>query len=150
MIKNAICTALGMAGSFIASCFGGWSAALTTLLIFMAIDYITGLVVAGIFHKSPKTATGGLESKAGLKGLFRKCFMLLFVLIGFRLDMVMGITYIRDAVCIGFIANELLSIVENAGLMGLPIPKVITNAIDILKRKSDSGGESGGDPGADQ
>lgn len=139
-MKNAICTALGMAGSFIASCFGGWSAALTTLLIFMVIDYITGLVVAGVFHKSPKTATGGLESKAGLKGLIRKGTMLLFVLIGFRLDVAVGTTYIRDAVCIGFIANELLSIVENAGLMGLPIPKVITNAIDILKKKSDSGG----------
>ena len=141
-MKNAICTALGMVGSFIASCFGGWSAALTTLLIFMGIDYATGLVVAGVFHKSPKTATGGLESKAGLKGLIRKFTMLLFVLVGFRLDVAMGITYIRDAVCIGFIANELLSIVENAGLMGIPIPKVITNAIEILKAKSDEEGDS--------
>lgn len=141
-MKNAICTALGMVGSIIASCFGGWSAALTTLLIFMVIDYATGLVVAGVFHRSPKTATGGLESKAGLKGLLRKFTMLLFVLVGFRLDVAMGITYIRDAVCIGFIANELLSIVENAGLMGIPIPKVITNAIEILKAKSDEEGDT--------
>lgn len=134
-MKNTICAAFGMVGSFIASLFGGWSASLTTLLIFMAIDYLTGLVVAGVFHKSPKTASGGLESKAGLKGLVRKCTMLLFVLIGYRLDLAVGTTYIRDGVCIAFIVNELISIVENSGLMGLPIPAVITNAIDVLKTK---------------
>lgn len=134
-MKNAICTAIGVAGSFIASLFGGWTASLTTLLIFMGIDYITGLVVAGVFHNSPKTETGTLESRAGLKGLIRKVTVLLFVLIGYRLDVAVGVTYIKDAVCIAFIANELLSIVENAGLMGLPIPSVITNAIDILQKK---------------
>lgn len=134
-MKNAICTGIGVVGSFIASLFGGWTASLTTLLIFMGIDYITGLVVAGVFHNSPKTETGALESRAGLKGLLRKVTVLLFVLIGYRLDVAMGVTYIKDAVCIAFIANELLSIVENAGLMGLPIPSVITNAIDILKKK---------------
>ena len=137
-MKNAICTAVGVVGSFIASLFGGWTASLTTLLIFMAIDYVTGLVVAGVFHNSPKTETGTLESRAGLKGLIRKCTVLLFVLIGYRLDVAVGVTYIKDAVCIAFMANELLSIVENAGLMGLPIPNVITNAIDILKKKTTS------------
>ena len=133
-MKNAICTGIGVVGSLVASLFGGWTASLTTLLIFMAIDYMTGLVVAGVFHASPKTETGALESRAGLKGLIRKCSMLLFVLIGYRLDVAVGTTYIRDAVCIAFMANELISIVENAGLMGLPIPSVITNAIDILKK----------------
>lgn len=135
-MKNAVCTAAGVVGGFIASLFGGWTASLTTLLIFMAADYVTGLVVAGVFHNSPKTETGALESRAGLKGLIRKATVLLFVLIGYRLDLAMGVTYIKDAVCIAFIANELLSIVENAGLMGLPIPSVITNAIDVLKKKS--------------
>ena len=135
-MKNLFCTVAGVVGSFVASLFGGWTASLTTLLIFMAADYVTGLVVAGVFHNSPKTETGALESRAGLKGLIRKATVLLFVLIGYRLDLAMGVTYIKDAVCIAFIANELLSIVENAGLMGLPIPSVITNAIDILKKKS--------------
>lgn len=135
-MKNAICTAVGVVGSFIASMFGGWTASLTTLLIFMGIDYVTGLVVAGVFHNSPKTETGSLESRAGLKGLIRKMMVLLFVLVGYRLDVAIGTTYIKDAVCIAFVANETLSIVENAGLMGLPIPAVITNAIDILKKKS--------------
>lgn len=136
-MKNVICTSVGMAGSFIASLFGGWTASLTTLLIFMGIDYMSGLVVAGVFHNSPKTETGALESRAGWKGLIRKFMILLFVLIGYRLDVAMGLAYIKDAVCIAFMANELLSIVENAGLMGLPIPAVVTNAIDILKKKGD-------------
>lgn len=135
-MKNAICTGIGVVGSFVASVFGGWTASLTTLLIFMGIDYVSGLVVAGVFHNSPKTETGALESRAGLKGLIRKFTMLVFVLIGHRLDVAVGTTYIRDAICIAFMANELLSIVENAGLMGVPIPAVITNAIDILKKKS--------------
>ena len=137
-MKNAICTGIGVVGSFIASLFGGWTASLTTLLIFMLIDYVSGLVVAGVFHNSPKTSTGALESRAGFKGLTRKFMILLFVLIGYRLDIAVGTTYIRDAVCIAFIANELLSIVENAGLMGVPIPAVITNAIDILKKKGEN------------
>ena len=136
-MKNAICTGIGVVGSLIASIFGGWTASLTTLLIFMGIDYVSGLIVAGVFHNSPKTETGALESRAGLKGLIRKFTMLLFVLIGHRLDVAVGTAYIKDAVCIAFMANELLSIVENAGLMGLPIPAIITNAIDILKKKTD-------------
>jgi toxin secretion/phage lysis holin len=135
-MKNAICTAVGLTGSLVASFFGGWTASLTTLMIFMGIDYVSGLIVAGVFHNSPKTETGTLESRAGLKGLIRKFYMLLFVLIGHRLDVAVGTSYIRDAVCIGFMANELLSIVENAGLMGLPIPSVITNSVDILKKKT--------------
>ena len=136
-MKTVICSSIGVVGSMIASLFGGWTASLTTLLIFMGIDYLSGLVVAGVFHNSPKTETGALESRAGLKGLIRKFTMLLFVLIGYRLDVAVGTTYIRDAVCIAFMANELISIVENAGLMGLPVPGIISNAIDILKKKGD-------------
>lgn len=71
-MKEWICTAIGVAGSFIASMFGGWDAALATLVIFMAIDYVTGLIVAGVFHNSGKTENGALESRAGWKGLCRK------------------------------------------------------------------------------
>lgn len=126
---------VGTVGSVIASFFGGWTASLTTLLIFMAIDYFTGLICAGVFHKSPKTETGALESKAGFKGLCRKCGVMLLVLMGYRIDLAMGSSYVRDAICIAFIVNEALSITENLGLMGVPIPAVITNAIDILKKK---------------
>ena len=136
-IKEGICTSAGVIGSFIASVFGGWDSALITLLIFMTIDYMSGLVVAGVFHKSHKTESGTLESRAGWKGLCRKGMTLLFVLIAYRLDLALGVDFIRNAVIIGFMTNELISIVENAGLMGLPLPKAITQAIDILTKKTD-------------
>ena len=141
-MKNAICTTAGAIGGVIASLFGGWDAGLATLVMFMAIDYVSGLVVAGVFHNSKKTSSGALESKAGWKGLCRKGMSLLFVLIAYRLDLAIGSNYIRDAVIIGFIVNETISIVENAGLMGVTLPEVINKAIDILTSKSE---EKGGD-----
>ena len=136
-MKGKLCTMAGIIGSIIASWFGGWDTGLATLVAFMAIDYVSGLVVAGVFHNSTKTENGALESRAGWKGLCRKGMTLLFVLIAYRLDLSMQTTYIRDAVIIGFMANELISIVENAGLMGLPLPGVITRAIEILAKKND-------------
>ena len=135
-MKEGLCTGIGVVGGFIASLFGGWDAALITLLMFMVIDYISGLIVAGVFHNSNKTETGTLESKAGWKGLCRKCMTLLFVLISYRLDLALNVNYIRNAVIIGFMANELISIVENAGLMGLPLPAVIIKAVDVLTKKA--------------
>lgn len=126
---------LGVIGSFISGLFGGFDAATTTLLIFMTIDYITGLIVAGVFHNSNKTANGSLESHAGFKGLIRKGMVLLIVLIGCRLDLIIGTSHIKDAVVIAFIVNELISIVENAGLMGVPMPEAVTKAIELLQHK---------------
>lgn len=140
-MKQSVCSGIGLIGSAIAALIGGWDTGLVTLLIFMAVDYISGLMVAGVFHKSSKTNTGALESKTCWKGLCRKCMTLVFVLIAYRLDLVINTNYIRDAVIIAFIANELISIVENAGLMGIPLPEVITKAIDVLQKKSESESE---------
>ena len=136
-MKDVICAGLGAVGGWISWLLGGWDSAVVTLLIFMAIDYISGLAVAGVFHASRKTDSGALESRAGWKGLCKKAMTLLFVLIAHRLDMVIGTTYIRDAVVIAFVANELISIVENAGLMGVPLPAVIERSIDLLQKKVD-------------
>ncbi len=136
-MKSFICTALGAIGAGIAAAFGGWSAALTTLIIFMAIDYLSGLILAGVFHRSSKTESGALESKAGWKGLCRKGLTLLIVVVASRLDVMLGTTFVKDAVCIAYICNEALSILENAGLMGVPIPKAVKNAIEILKKKGE-------------
>ena len=128
---------IGVIGAAFTTAFGGITTGMQTLLIFMAIDYISGLIVAGVFKNSTKSESGALESKAGWKGLARKGMTLLFVLIAYRLDLLLGTTYIRDAVVIGFCANELVSIVENAGLMGLPLPAIIVKAIDVLRRKAE-------------
>lgn len=135
-MKDKLCAIFGIIGGLISSLFGGWSGSLTTLVIFMAVDYISGLVVAGVFHKSKKSHSGALSSIAGWKGLCRKCMSLLFVLVGYRLDLVLGTGYIRDALVIGFVSNELISIVENAGLMGLQLPGVVQQAIELLRGKS--------------
>lgn len=140
-MKLKVLSIIGVIGSLISSLFGGFDAALVTLLIFMGIDYITGLIVAGVFHASKKTQNGALESRTGWKGLCRKGVTLLTVLVACRLDLIMGSNFIRDAVVIAFIANETISIIENAGLMGVPIPSVIVRSIEVLKQKSENEGE---------
>lgn len=136
-MKVKLLTLIGVAGSALTSLLGGWDAALKTLVSFMAIDYITGLIVAGVFKTSKKTENGALESWAGWKGLCRKGVTLLVVLVACRLDLIMGSNFIRDAVVIAFIVNETISITENAGLMGVPIPGVIIKAIEVLKTKAE-------------
>lgn len=128
---------VGAVAALLPTIFGTWSAAMTTLLIFMGVDYVSGLIVAGVFRQSKKSENGALESRAGFKGLCRKGMTLVFVIIAYRLDLIIGTGYIRDAVVIGFCVNELISIVENAGLMGLPLPAVIVKAIDVLKDKAE-------------
>lgn len=133
---NRIYLALGVIGSVIAGFFGGWNQACQTLVIFMGIDYISGIVVAAIFKKSSKTKSGALSSKYCWQGLAKKIMTLIFVGVGYQIDLLLGTTYLKDCICIAFIANELISIIENAGLMGIPIPKVLINAVDLLKVKA--------------
>ena len=134
-MKNVFAASVGAVGAAVTSLWGGWDHAILTLLIVMGVDYLTGLIVAGVFHRSPKTEGGRLESKAGLKGLLRKGGVLLVVLIAARLDLLLGAAFIRDAAVIAFTVNELLSVTENLGLMGVPIPKAVKNAIEALKKK---------------
>lgn len=136
-IKTAVLAAIGTIGGGIAALFGGWTSAMTTLIIFMVIDYATGIIVAGVFHRSGKSKSGALESRAGFKGLCRKGMILLILLVACRLDLMLGTGYIKDCVCIAFVVNETLSIIENAGLMGVPIPQVLIKAIDVLKAKEE-------------
>ena len=110
---------------------------MTTLCIFMGIDYLTGIVCAVVFKKSKKSDNGGLESGAAWKGLCKKCVTLLLVLMAYRLDIEAKTTFIKDAVCIAFITSEGISILENAVLMGMIVPKPLKDALDFLKSKGD-------------
>ena len=134
-LKLTALTALGLLGGCIADLLGGWDAGLQSLFLFMAIDYITGLIVAGVFKKSRKSQKGALESLAAWKGLLRKGASLGVVLIACRLDLLLGATIIRDATVIAYCGNELLSITENIGLMGVPLPKAVTQALEALQQK---------------
>ena len=130
-MNETFCTACGLVGSFFVALFGGWDSALATLLIFMGVDYVTGLMVAAA-GKSPK---GKLSSKVGWKGIAKKCVILLLVLVAARLDVVLGTSYVRAGVCIAFLCNEVISILENAGLMGVPLPAALKNAVELLQKK---------------
>ena len=135
-IKFYVLAILGGIGSFIANLFGGWTSDLQTLLCFMAVDFIMGLMLAIFFKNSNKSDTGTLNRTSAWRGLCKKGITLLMVLVAYRLDITLGLNYIKTAVIIAFIAVELISIIENAGLMGVPIPKVITSVIDVLKQRA--------------
>ena len=133
-MKETFCTVLGMLGSALCWAFGGWDAAMAALLICMAVDYLSGSIVALVFHNSRKSESGCYTSVYGLKGLCKKGLMLLFVLVAVQIDRVLGADYVRDAVCIGFCSNEIISIVENLGLAGIPMPAAVTKALEQLQK----------------
>ena len=134
-MKDKICTVLGLAGSALCWAFGGWDASIAALLVCMGVDYISGSMVALVFHNPRKTETGTYNSTYGLKGLCKKGMMLLFVLVAVQIDKLLGTDYARDAVCIGFCSNEILSIIENLGLAGIPMPQAISKALEQLQKK---------------
>ena len=134
-MKEEISTVAGIVGGFFAMLLGGWYSAMITLVIFMAIDFTTGFIAA-MLGRSKHSWTGRLSSKAGWYGLAKKFCTLLIIVVAVRIDLLIGTTYIRDATCIGFFVNELLSIVENTSLMGVPYPDAIKKAIDVLQKKA--------------
>ncbi len=131
-------------GTAVAALFGGWDGDMTTLAIFIAIDYLTGIILAAIFKRSTKTETGKLDSRAGLKGLFRKAGMFVMVIIASNLDELCGMGgVLRTGTIFALIANESLSIIENLGLMGIPLPGVLTAAIERLHEKDKEDTDNG-------
>ena len=134
-MKQAVCTFLGLAGAGVSWAFGGWDAAIAALLVCMGVDYVSGSIVALVFHTSKKSESGSYNSIYGIKGLFKKGLMLLFVLVAVQIDRLLGSAYVRDAVCIGFCSNEVLSIIENLGHAGVPMPQAIVKALEQLQKK---------------
>ena len=133
-ILKGICLVAGM----IAGLYGEWTAALTILAVMMAVDYITGVLVA-ITGKSPKTDGGGLSSKIGFIGLAKKGFIMLIVLVATMLDRAIGNTAMifQMATVFYYIANEGLSILENADLMGVPFPAFIRDKLEGMREEKD-------------
>jgi toxin secretion/phage lysis holin len=123
--------------AWLSHALGGWSDDMTTLCYFMIIDFCLGIVLALVFKSSSKTSSGGLSSSACVKGLFRKILMIVAIFVVYRIELILGTKILKDTVIIGFIINETISIIENIGLMGLPLPKVVNEAVDLLKKKGD-------------
>ena len=140
-MKEGLLAVMAAVGGVLTNQFGGWDVALQVLVFVMAADYVTGLIVAGVFKASPKSSGGALESRAGFIGLVRKGAILLLVLVSVQLDRYTGANYIRSMVCLFFTANEGLSILENIGLMGVPLPKFLKKMLEAMRSKADGGGE---------
>ena len=128
----AIITAFGAAAG---AYWSGMDKMVQLLIIAMAIDYLLGWLTAVVFKKSPKTESGGASLDVGFRGLCKKGVMLLIVYLGYALDSAMGTNMIQMGVILAFLSNELLSIVENLGVMGVPYPEALKKAIDILQDK---------------
>lgn len=140
-IKNGVLAAFAFIGSFVANALGGWDAAMQVLVALMVADYITGVLVAAVWHKSSKSSSGTLNSVAGFKGILKKCAILALVWIGVLLDNATGANYIRTAVVLFFIGNEGISLLENLGLMGVPYPEFLKKALEALHEKGNKGDE---------
>lgn len=138
-VKNGVLAALAAVGSWIANSLGGWDASLQVLIALMVTDYITGVLVAAVWHKSSKSSSGTLNSVAGFKGILKKCMILMLVWIGVLLDNATGASYIRMAVILFFIGNEGISLLENLGLMGVPFPAFLRRALEALRDQGDKG-----------
>ena len=119
---------------------GGWTTDVVFLVVFMAIDFITGIIVAAVFKKSKKSQNGVLESNVSLKGLLKKGTILLMVIVAHIFDQMLHTDFVRTTLIIGFIVNEAISILENVDLMGIDVP-VLNKAIELLKKKGDEANE---------
>ena len=140
-LKNSVLAGLAAVGSFLAGALGGWDAPLALLVALMAADYLTGVLVAAVWQRSDKSATGALDSKAGFRGLVKKGMILLLVWLGVLLDEAVGAGYVRMAVVLFFLGNEGLSLLENLGLMGIPFPAFLRRALEALREQGDGGQE---------
>ncbi|OPG98998.1 holin [Chryseobacterium mucoviscidosis] len=128
---------VAVVGSAATYFFGGWSGLLGVLLVFIILDYVTGVAAAG--------ATGELKSKIGMIGIARKVFIFAMVAVGHLVDGILGDGHLfRDTVAYFYIANELLSLIENGGRLGAPIPPVIKQAVEVLKGKGGNNDKGAG------
>lgn len=130
----------GAIGGAFVQYFGNVQGPLLALVIAMAIDFVTGVLCASLF-KSNKTDKGGLESNACAKGLARKGVILLVVILGQIVDLLFDVGYFCPTIVIGFIFSEVISIIENCGIMGIPLPPAVTNMVEALRKESDKGGK---------
>ena len=133
-MKNYLSLLVGTIGTFIVNIYGGWSNALTTLVIFMIIDYLSA-IVQGIMGKSLKSKNGKLNSTVGFKGIFKKIMVLLMVLVGHRIDVTFNLTYVKDIITLSYICNEFISIIENLTYIGMDKLPIFDKVAKLIKKE---------------
>ncbi|GIP54437.1 phage holin family protein [Paenibacillus vini] len=142
-INHIITNTASIFGAVLGYAVGGFSILLQVLLVFVAADWVTGWVAAWM--------NGELRSRIGHEGIIRKVTIFILVSIAHLIDGILGEGhYIRDAVIFFYLATELLSIIENVGRMGIPMPGVLRNAVKIFQSKSGDSEEENNDAGKKQ
>ena len=122
------CAVVGTALSWL---LGGWDLTLQILVIFVALDYVTGVVAA--WHEKE------LDSNVGFYGIAKKILLFVPVAIGFWLDQFTGQEILRNIAIFFYIANEGISILENLGRCGVAVPPALLDALGQLKNKNQGG-----------
>ena len=138
-LKNIVSIVSGAIGSLLINLIGKPTDDLIILLVLMTIDLIVGFLISAIWQKSTKTDSGKLSSKVMFKGIVKKFFTLVIVVIAFQLDKLLVMNVIRHIVIIAFIVEEVLSITENIAITGIKIPTIITKALDVLEKEVKNG-----------
>ena len=138
-LKNIVSIVTGAIGSLLINLIGKPTDDLIILLVLMTIDLIVGFLISAIWQKSTKTDSGKLSSSVMFKGIVKKFFTLVIVVIAFQLDKLITMNVIRHIVIIAFIVEEVLSITENIAITGIKIPTIITKALDVLEKEVKSG-----------
>lgn len=122
-------------GGAITAALGGWDLALQVLVLFVVLDYMTGLVAAW-YSKT-------LNSQVGFRGICKKVLLFIPVAICYALDQVIGQEILRSLAIFFYIANEGLSVIENLGRAGVPVPAALGEALEQLRKKGEGEGENG-------
>jgi len=130
IMENIFKTIVAVGGAAASYLFGGWSSLLTILLTFVVLDYVSGVAAAA--------KEGKLNSEIGAWGIAKKVGIFAIVAAAHMVDSALGDAHLfRDAAIFFFLANELLSVIENAGRIGVPIPPVLQQAVEVLRGKSE-------------
>jgi toxin secretion/phage lysis holin len=117
---------LSLFGSLVSYMFGGWSSLLSILTLIIILDFITGVIAAGV--------EGKLSSRLGFRGIAQKIIIFALISVAHMIDLIFGeLHLVRDATIFFYLVNELVSIIENAGRVGLPVPEFLVKAIELLK-----------------
>ena len=137
-VKDIACFFIGALGSLITLLYGGWTKGMELLATIMVLDVITGMIVSGVFKKSPKTLKGALKSDVGIKGIFKKVLIAIAIAVLHLIDIFLEKDFLMNLGIIGFFSQEVVSIVENIGLV-IELPPIVAHAIEILNEKANGG-----------
>lgn len=140
-MRETFYTIMATVGSILSYFIGGVDTMFTVLCVLLLVDYISGIIVAVVFKNSTKTESGKVNSMVSFRGLCKKFFVVALVGVANLLDISLGTNFIRGGVVVAFISNETISIIENAGLMGIPIPNALKKAIDVLQEREEDSNE---------